>query len=57
MNAKCITCEAPLSIASDTEVGELILCTDCGAELEIESMTSDQVNLVEAPEEEEDWGQ
>ena len=57
MNANCPICEANIDIKDDSEAGELILCADCGAELEIESISNGKVVLVEAPEEEEDWGE
>ena len=57
MQNTCPICEANCPIKSDAEKGELILCPDCGGELEIKSINGDQVVLEEAPEEEEDWGQ
>ena len=55
MIAECPVCEAEVEIPDDAEEGEIIECADCGAELEIASV--DPPELVEAPEEEEDWGQ
>ncbi len=53
--AKCPGCDADVTIADDTEVGEIITCGDCGAELEVRSL--DPVTVEEAPQEEEDWGE
>lgn len=53
--AECPICAAELSLADDTLAGEIIVCDDCGAELEVTSL--DPVELAEAPSAEEDWGQ
>jgi alpha-aminoadipate carrier protein LysW len=44
-----------LDLAADTEVGEILVCPDCGAELEV--MNVDPFELDLAPEVEEDWGE
>lgn len=51
----CPVCDAELSLADDAVEGELMECADCGCELEIVSL--DPLQLAEAPEAEEDWGQ
>jgi alpha-aminoadipate carrier protein LysW len=51
----CTECGAELSLASDVEVGEIVVCPDCGSELEVLSM--DPITLELAPEVEEDWGE
>jgi len=38
-----------------TEVGEILVCADCGVELEVMGLDPILVNL--APEVEEDWGE
>ena len=53
--AECPICAAEFSLADDTMTGEIIVCDDCGAELEVISL--DPVELAEAPSAEEDWGQ
>lgn len=55
MNATCPECEATLSLAADTLEGEIVVCADCGAELEVISI--DPPTLALAPEVEEDWGE
>ncbi len=52
---KCIECSAGLELASDLEVGEILVCSDCGVELEV--MGLKPVSLELAPEVEEDWGE
>ena len=42
-------------MGGDVEVGEIIVCPDCGAELEI--MGLEPLVLELAPEVEEDWGE
>ena len=52
---ECPVCAAEVTIADDAIAGELLVCDDCGAELELLSV--DPVKLDEAPSAEEDWGQ
>ena len=54
MNATCPECGATISLGATIEKGEIVQCADCGAELEVTSL--EPVELVLAPEEEEDWG-
>jgi alpha-aminoadipate carrier protein LysW len=53
--AECLECGAELELAPDVEEGEIIVCPDCGVELEV--LTVDPVTLDLAPEVEEDWGE
>ena len=55
LSSECPVCGAEVQIGSDTLVGELRDCRDCGVELEVTSV--DPLILAEAPQEEEDWGQ
>ncbi len=57
MQANCPVCDAAVTVAEDAEKSELILCPDCGAELEVTAIADGNVTLAEAPEEEEDWGE
>lgn len=52
---QCPECGAELALATSTEVGEILVCADCGAELEVMGLDPILVNL--APEVEEDWGE
>ncbi|MDH3636073.1 MAG: lysine biosynthesis protein LysW [Gammaproteobacteria bacterium] len=52
---ECPICAADVEVADDAISGELLVCGDCGAELELINM--DPVKLAEAPSAEEDWGQ
>jgi alpha-aminoadipate carrier protein LysW len=52
---KCIECDAELDLAEDLEIGEILVCPDCGVELEVVGL--DPVALDLAPEVEEDWGE
>jgi len=51
----CPECGAMLDLTDETEEGELIICTDCGADLEVTGTSPWAVQL--APKEEEDWGE
>lgn len=53
--AECPVCGAEIKFDDDTVIGELLVCVDCGSELEVVSINPPLVN--EAPQEEEDWGQ
>jgi alpha-aminoadipate/glutamate carrier protein LysW len=52
---ECPECGGDMGPLADVEVGEILLCAECGAELEV--MATDPVVLDLAPEEEEDWGE
>ncbi len=52
---ECPVCAAEIEIAADAIAGELVICGDCGVELEL--LGTDPVKLAEAPSAEEDWGQ
>ncbi len=51
--AECPVCGAKMALAADAEEGEIVVCDDCGSELEVTGPDSVQ----EAPQEEEDWGE
>jgi alpha-aminoadipate carrier protein LysW len=53
--ADCIECGAEVSLHEGLEVGEIVDCATCGAELEVVGV--DPVELDTAPELEEDWGE
>jgi alpha-aminoadipate/glutamate carrier protein LysW len=51
----CPECAAELKLADGTEVGEIVVCSDCGVDLEVIALEPAAVQL--APREEEDWGE
>ena len=51
----CPECEAEITLEVGTEVGEIIVCTDCGVDLEVTALEPAAVQL--APMEQEDWGE
>ncbi|MEM7113756.1 MAG: lysine biosynthesis protein LysW [Chloroflexota bacterium] len=55
MSVECVVCEAPVEMPEDVIVGEVLVCEDCGAELEVTSLAP--LTVEEAPEVEEDWGE
>jgi alpha-aminoadipate carrier protein LysW len=55
MSAECPVCAAQVALVEDTIVHEIVVCPDCGVELEVVDL--DPPTLEEAPEEEEDWGE
>jgi alpha-aminoadipate carrier protein LysW len=55
MTATCPVCEAKVNIPDDCTEGELVICPDCGTELEVTSL--DPLTVEEAPQVQEDWGE
>lgn len=55
LNAHCPECDAEVSLAADVMEGEIVVCPDCGVDLEVISLQP--VTLELAPMEEEDWGE
>jgi len=53
--AECPECAAEVSLADDVMEGEIVQCAECGAELEVVSLSPPTLDL--APGEEEDWGE
>jgi len=51
----CTECEAEITPDANVELGEIIVCPDCGIDLEITSLNPLTVEL--APMEQEDWGE
>lgn len=51
----CPECAADIALDEGTEVNEIIVCPDCGVDLEVTSLDPVEVEL--APMEEEDWGE
>lgn len=54
MSATCPECEGVLTL-SDVMKGEIVVCPDCGVDLEV--MSLDPIELELAPQEAEDWGE
>lgn len=52
--SNCPECDAELSLA-DVIQGEIVVCSDCGADLEVTGLKPLSLEL--APMEEEDWGE
>ncbi|MCB0675032.1 MAG: lysine biosynthesis protein LysW, partial [Saprospiraceae bacterium] len=55
MNVLCVVCDADVEAPADAIVGEILVCEDCGTELEVTSLAP--LTVEEAPEVEEDWGE
>jgi alpha-aminoadipate carrier protein LysW len=54
MQSNCPECDAQITL-EDPIKGEIVLCPDCGVELEVRAL--DPLTLDLAPHEEEDWGE
>jgi alpha-aminoadipate carrier protein LysW len=52
---KCPECDAEITLEANTEVGEILVCPDCGVDLEVTALEPASVEL--APMEQEDWGE
>ena len=55
MSALCPECEAALALSGVVQ-GEIVVCPDCGVDLEVTAVAP-QVQLALAPQEAEDWGE
>jgi alpha-aminoadipate carrier protein LysW len=55
MTVECVECAAPVETPADVMMGEILVCGECGAELEVRQLTPLTVEL--APMEMEDWGE
>jgi alpha-aminoadipate/glutamate carrier protein LysW len=55
MTANCPECDATINLPADTVVGEILICAECAAELEVTSVEPPTLAL--APEVGEDWGE
>lgn len=53
-HALCPECDAEISL-DGVVLGEIVVCPDCGVDLEVTSLNPPEVAL--APMEEEDWGE
>ncbi len=54
LTAHCSECDAEISLENVVQ-GEIIVCSDCGVDLEVVSLAPPTLEL--APMEEEDWGE
>jgi alpha-aminoadipate carrier protein LysW len=54
LKATCPECEAEI-VMNDAVLGEIVVCPDCGVDLEVISFKPLKLDL--APMEEEDWGE
>ncbi len=53
--AECPECAGHIVPRPNLEVGEILACPDCGAKLEVKSITP--FSLQKAPSVDEDWGE
>ena len=53
-NSHCPECDAELTLV-DVIQGEIVVCSDCGVDLEVTGLNPLSLEL--APMEEEDWGE
>ncbi|MEK7442435.1 MAG: lysine biosynthesis protein LysW [Chloroflexota bacterium] len=54
--ATCPECEGAINLKDDVQQGEIVVCGDCGVDLEVISITP-TITLALAPQEAEDWGE
>lgn len=57
MKGTCPICDNQFNFQDDLEVSEIITCQECGSRLVVVSLEKNKVNLEEAPQVEEDWGE
>lgn len=54
-SVECVVCEGQVTLPGEAMEGEILVCPDCGSELELVSL--DPLTVEEAPEVQEDWGE
>lgn len=54
-NITCPECAAEISLQDGIKVGQILICPECGVELEVTKLDPVLVQL--APMEQEDWGE
>lgn len=52
---ECPECAAAVELPDDVMLGEILVCADCGVELEVTGLEPVTIDL--APLEMEDWGE
>ncbi len=55
MSSTCPECAGEIGLEAEAEVNEILVCGDCGVDLEVISLNPPVLEL--APMEEEDWGE
>ncbi|MBN2012511.1 lysine biosynthesis protein LysW [candidate division KSB1 bacterium] len=50
---ECVECGANIELDDDSILGDLIICEECGCEMEVTGV--DPFTVAEAPQEDEDW--
>ena len=55
VQVECPVCGSEWGLENSLVIGELLDCGDCGVELEVKNL--EPLEVAEAPQEEEDWGQ
>lgn len=53
--ATCPECDGTINLSADVQAGEIVVCGDCGVDLEV--VSTDPLELALAPQEAEDWGE
>ncbi len=51
----CVVCEGTVALPENCGLGEILVCGDCGTELEVVAL--DPARAEEAPQVQEDWGE
>jgi alpha-aminoadipate carrier protein LysW len=54
-NVECVECAGPVELPPEVVQNEILICPECGVELEVISLEPLRLEL--APEVEEDWGE
>ncbi|MCL5803275.1 MAG: alpha-aminoadipate/glutamate carrier protein LysW/ArgW [Thermoplasmataceae archaeon] len=57
MNIECSMCGGKVPVPEDVIKGEVVSCTDCGLDYEIQNTDNGNVTLKTAEEVKEDWGE
>lgn len=53
----CPICDGSIIIPKDTEESEILICSECDNRVVVTKINKKKVELEEAPQIEEDWGE
>ncbi len=57
VNYKCPECDVDIDIPNDALDGEMLSCSDCGEEFEVNIRKNKKIELKKMIAEREDWGE
>lgn len=56
-SGECPVCAGTVTLQADTQVTEVVSCTECKTKLVVDALAGEGATLSQAPAVEEDWGE